>query len=152
MISLAGTISAISDKKALSLFKVIALSENYNTSILITKLGLTRKQYYSHMEKLMRIGLVKRIGGKYSLTSFGKVIFSKVVKIETAIEYYWKLKAIDSITMSANTELPARERQKIIDTLIDNHEIKAVLISNNKLVSPIIASPAQQQIHEVKQE
>jgi predicted transcriptional regulator len=143
MICVADTMSAISDDKALSLFKAVAISENDCSSILITKLRLTRKQYYSRIKKLMYVGLVKRIGSKFSLTSFGKVIYSKVINIETAIEYFWKLKAIDSITMSANSDLPPQEYQKIIDTLIDDHEIKDVLISYYvKLVSPTIANPA----------
>jgi hypothetical protein len=91
----------------------------------------------------MYLGFVKRIGSKFSLTSFGKVIYSKVINIETAIEYYWKLKAIDSIMMSANSELPPQEHPKIIDTLIDDHKIKDVLISYyDNLVSPTIANPA----------
>jgi hypothetical protein len=62
------------------------------------------------------------------------------VKVETAIKYYWKLKATDSIMtmMSAveYKELPLQEHQRIIDNLIDNHEIKAILFSNNKFESP----------------
>ncbi|MFL6344876.1 MAG: hypothetical protein ACJ71A_05470, partial [Nitrososphaeraceae archaeon] len=73
MISVVGTISAISDDKALSLFKAVALSENDCSNILITKLRLTRRQYYSIMSRLMHADLVRRISGKYSLTSLGKV-------------------------------------------------------------------------------
>lgn len=79
----------------------------------------------------MHAGLVKRIGGKYMLTSLGKITFSMLTTIETAIKYYWKLKAIDSIFMSAHTTLPSKEYQRIIDTLIDNQEIKTVLFPNS---------------------
>jgi hypothetical protein len=78
---------------------------------------------------------VKKISGKYRLTSFGKVIFSAQAKveteIETAIRHYWELKAVDSIMMmsSDEKELPLQERQKIIDNLIDNNEIKNTLVS-----------------------
>jgi predicted transcriptional regulator len=58
------------------------------------------------MEKLMHAGLVKRIGGKYMLTSLGKITFSMLTTIEIAIKYYWKLKAIDSIFVFAHTTLP----------------------------------------------
>jgi hypothetical protein len=47
MVSVADAISAISNEKVLSLFKAIAFSENDCSSILITKLRLSRKQYYS---------------------------------------------------------------------------------------------------------
>ena len=79
--------------------------------------------------------MVKRIGGKYRLTSFGKVISSAQLKveteIETAIKHYWELKAVDSITLKSGEakELPLEERQRIIDNLIDNQEIKYILVS-----------------------
>jgi hypothetical protein len=131
MVSVGSTIYAISDSKRLSLFKAIAASDNDCSEILITKLKITRKQFYSSVEKLTHAGLTKRISGKYSLTSLGKVTFSMLLKMETAIEYYWKLKAIDSIMMYANTELPEQERQKIIDMLIDDHQFKDVFATNN---------------------
>jgi predicted transcriptional regulator len=105
--SIADILSCIRDEKALLTFKAIASSENNDTDILITKLGLTRKQYYSSMEKLMDANLVRRISGKYHLTSFGKVIFSIQTKveadIETAIKHYWELKALDSIMTDVST-------------------------------------------------
>ena len=100
----------------------------------LTKLKLTRKQYYSNMERLIEVHIVRRINGKYSLTSFGKVIFSMLLKIETATKFHWKFKAIDTIMMASagENELPLEERQRIIDSLIDNQEIKAILVSNKK--------------------
>ena len=79
----------------------------------------------------MNAGLVKRIRGRYILTSLGKIIFSMILKMETAIEYYWKLKAIDSILLSANTAAPEQESHKILDMLIDDHQIKDLFIANN---------------------
>jgi beta-lactamase class A len=141
-LSIVDILSCICDEKALLILKVIALSENNDTDILITKLRLRRKQYYSSMEKLVNAGLVKRINGKYRLTSFGKVIFSTQAKVETEIEtalkHYWELKAFDSITMKMSArdkELFLQQRQKIIDDLIDNHEIKDILLSEEGLNS-----------------
>jgi hypothetical protein len=133
-LSFTDVLSSICDEKALSIFKAVALSENDYTSILITKLKLTRKQYYSNMERLIEVHIVRRINGKYSLTSFGKVIFSMLLKIETAIKFYWKFKAIDTVMMASagNNELPIEECDRIIDSLIDNQEIKDILVSNKK--------------------
>ena len=130
MVSTADVISAISDDKALSLFKAVALSENDYSNLLISKLRLSRRQYYSTMMGLMDADLVKRISGKYSLTSLGKIIFDSYLKIENAVKYYWKLKAIDSILTSAISELPLQECTRIIDNIIDNDEIKAILNSD----------------------
>jgi predicted transcriptional regulator len=131
MVSAASIISTISDSKALLLFKAIAASDNDCSEILITKLKLTRKQFYSRIEELMKADLVKRIRGRYILTSLGKIILSMILKMETAIEYYWKLKAIDSILMSANTAVPEQESQKILDMLIDDQQIKDLFVTNN---------------------
>jgi hypothetical protein len=130
-LSIIDILSCISDLNALSIFKAVALSDNDCGDILITKLKLTRKQYYSNQQKLIDAGLMKKVNvSKYKLTSFGKVIFSCIRKVETAIECYWKLKAIDSITkmMYTNAELPAEEYQKIVDNIIDDDEIKDILV------------------------
>jgi predicted transcriptional regulator len=135
-LSIVDILSCIRDEKALLTFKAIASSENNDTDILITKLRLTRKQYYSSMEKLVNANLVRRIGGKYRFTSFGKVIFSIQTKIEaeieTAIKHYWELKALDSIMLDMSThdkESFLQQRQKIMSDLIDNHEIRTILLS-----------------------
>ena len=90
-----------------------------NTDVLITKLKLTRKQYYSRMSNLVKLGLAKRENGRYLLTSFGKVIYSSYQglegRIDAALDSYWKLKAVDSL------EFPSTgERNKVISILIDN--------------------------------
>jgi len=135
-LSIADILSCIRDEKTLLTFKAIASSENNDTDILITKLRLTRKQYYSSMEKLTNANLVRRISGKYRLTSFGKVIFSIQTKveaeIETAIKHYWELKALDSIMIDMSThdkESFLQQRQKIMSDLIDNNEIRSILLS-----------------------
>ena len=130
MVSTSSVISAISDDKALSLFKAVALSENDYSNLLISKLKLSRRQYYSTMEGLMDADLVRRISGRYSLTSLGKIMFNSYLKMETAVKYYWKLKAIDSILTSAISELPTQECTRIIDNIIANDEIKTILNSN----------------------
>jgi hypothetical protein len=73
--------------------------ENDCSRILITKLTLTRRQYYSIMQKLINhTDLLRGINGNYSLTSIGEVIFSMLVKIESAIKYYyWKVKGLTQL-------------------------------------------------------
>jgi hypothetical protein len=118
-------LGAISDNRASNILKNIASADS-NSDILITELKLTRKQYYSRMSCLIKAGLVKRRRGRYLLTAFGKVIYSAQMsleaKIESALNNYWKLKAIDSL------EMPSREENdKVISMLIDNQEIKDLL-------------------------
>jgi hypothetical protein len=49
--------------------------------------------------------------------------------IGKTLTYYWKLKSIESIQISAADKgLPVAELSKIIGTLIDNHKIKDILV------------------------
>ena len=124
-LSITDTLKAISDDKSLVLFNTIALA-NGDSTILISRLNLTRKQYYSRMFDLINAGLVRRINGKYFVTSFGKVVYKAQVLNGKAVQYSSKLKAIDSIE---TPEFPSAELSKIIDTLISNSEIKEILVS-----------------------
>ena len=128
MVSVSDTLSAISDDKSLVLFNTIALASG-DSSILISRLNLTRKQYYSRMSDLINAGLVRRMNGKYFVTSFGKVVYKAQELIGMAVQYSSKLKAIDSVE---SPEFPAAELSKIIDTLISNSEIKEILVSRQR--------------------
>src|ERR687887_107456 len=135
MVSSIEVLNAISDKKSANLLKTIASSKSSNTVILKSKMTVTRKQYYSRIEHLKKVGLITRVNGKYSLTSFGKVIYNYHLDIETAVNYYWKLKALDSIMTiqlssfsSGRIKMPAEEQVKLVDKLIDNDEIKNILL------------------------
>ena len=125
MLSISDILNVISDDKALVLFRTIALA-NYRSDTLRSKTKLTRKQFYSQISNLIRIGLVKRKGGKYSLTAYGRVIYNVQEVIGVALEDYWKLKVIDSIELS-DKEFSKEEYAKIIDSLIDNKKIKDFL-------------------------
>ena len=125
MVSVSNTLSAICDDKSLVLFNTIALASG-DSSILISRLNLTRKQYYSRLSDLINAGLVRRTNGKYFITSFGKVVYKAQELIGMAPQYSSKLQAIDSVE---SPNFPAAELNKIIDTLISNSEIKEILVS-----------------------
>jgi predicted transcriptional regulator len=155
-------LEAISEQESLELFRIVATSTTnlYVTDILISKIKLSRKQFYSRMSKLTKAGLIKRIQGKYTLTTFGKVVYYHQIKIENAVNNYWKLKAIDSV--EASSHIPAEEHKKFIDSLIDNQEIKAILApdkdndnnynNNNKLADQPSLNIKQQQTKQTNRE
>jgi predicted transcriptional regulator len=95
-------------------------------------MNLTTKQYYSRISGLLSVGLIRRDKGKYSLTLLGKVIYDAQLTIGKALTYHWKLKAIESIEMSDSVKsgLPEGELAKLIDSLIDNHQIKDILMKS----------------------
>jgi hypothetical protein len=127
------------DKESLELFRIVALTKrdsNNNTDDLVNKTTLTGEQYYSRMSTLSNAGLIKSNDGKHTLSAFGKVAFYALTTIENGASNYWKLKAIDSLEDSG--ALPVEEHKKLVDKLIDNQEIKAILVpdkdndNNNK--------------------
>ena len=128
MVSISDTLSAISDDKSLVLFNTIALASG-DSSILISRLNLTRKHYYSRMSGLVNAGLITKKNVKYFLTSFGKVVHKAQELIGMAVQYSSKLQAIDSVE---SPKFPAAELSKIIDTLISNSEIKEILVSRQR--------------------
>ena len=94
-------------------------------------MGITLKQYYSRMAKLTKADLIRRKNGRYSLTLLGKIVYEAHTTIGKALNYYWKLQALESIQKSSSTTLPREELTKLIDTLIDNHEIKDILMKTS---------------------
>ena len=121
----------ISDDKALTLFNSIAVADG-NKFIPLKEMNLTTKQYYSRVSGMLNAGLIKRHKGKYFLTLLGKVVYDTQLTIGKALTYHWKLKAIESIEMSASvkSDLPEGELAQLVDTLIDNRQIKDILMKS----------------------
>jgi predicted transcriptional regulator len=122
--SIANILKAIADDTSLVLFNTIAIAGG-DSDILITRLGVTRKQFYSRMSDLQKTGLISRKNRQYVLTSLGLIVYDAQLTIGRATNTYWKLKAIDSLE---SHKLPADERNKIINTLIDNQDIVKILV------------------------
>jgi predicted transcriptional regulator len=119
----------IADEKALNLFYSIATSDG--KPILLRKSNLTSKQYYSRISGLVDAGLVKRHSSRYSLTTLGKVVYDSNMIIGKALSYYSRLKAIESIELSNGAAFPKEELAKLIDALIDNHQIKDMIMKRS---------------------
>ena len=116
---------ALGDDKSLTLFNTVALSPG-NSNLLTRNLNLTRKQYYAKMEHLSKQGLVARTNGKYYLTTMGKIIYELQSVIGTAVNDYWKLKAIDSLRIQ--DQLPEDQVAKLIYTLVENQGLRDIIL------------------------
>jgi hypothetical protein len=120
----------ISDDKALTLFNTIAIATD-GATIAISRLKLTKKQYYSRMSAMIDANLITRRRGRYYLTSFGKVVYEAQMLIGRAQQDYWRLKAIDTIE-SSNDALTSEQRDKFIDSLIADNALKRILQNSNE--------------------
>ena len=115
---------SLSDNISVGLFTMIA-HERISSITLRNNVKITRKQYYSRLSKLINAGLIKRSNGRLILTAFGKLVYQVQKTIEDASANQWKLRAIDSIELS--DELPMEERKKLLESLIDNKQIRDIL-------------------------
>lgn len=79
----------------------------------------------------MDAGLIKRCNGRYSLTTLGKIVYDSQMTIGKALSYYSRLKAIESIEMSYGEAFPKEELEHLINMLIDNHQIKDMIMKRN---------------------
>ena len=127
--SITSILKRISNDKALTLFNSIAVSDG-DRYIPLRDMDLTTKQYYSRIFGLLDVGLIRRHKGKYSLTLLGKVVYDSQMTIGKTLAYFWKLKVIESVekTTSDTTGLPEGELVQLINALIDNPQIKDILL------------------------
>src|SRR5215208_2888582 len=55
--------------------QIIDNNDTIGNTLSITKIDLTRKQFYTKLNELTTKGLIKKEKGKYYLTTFGKIVY-----------------------------------------------------------------------------
>jgi hypothetical protein len=127
--SITSILRKVSDDKTLVLFNSIAVSSTNNDRYIpLKEMNLSTKQYYSRIAGLLDAGIIKRHKGKYFLTMLGKVVYESQMIIGKTLAYYWKLKAIESLDISTTSGPLSEEMTQLINALIDNHQIKDILM------------------------
>ena len=124
--SVGDILQSISDSKSLDLFCSIAKGNMESEELKETK-DLSRKQFYTRTSQLLKKGLIQRNKGSFSLTSLGIIVYHAQLVIESGVNNYWKLKAIDSI--EASGEIVEQERVKIIKTILDDNTVQNILVA-----------------------
>lgn len=73
---LADVMSVLSKKDALTIFLMATqgIKSELDTP---SKIGLTKKQYYTRLKQLIDLGLVSKLGDSYVQTAFGRLIYQK---------------------------------------------------------------------------
>lgn len=126
---------ALSDVKSLFLFETVAASSpsGLRSDDLNRNLRLTPKKLYSRISSLVNAGLVKKQSGRYFLTSYGRIIRSSLDIMNKASLYYTKLVAIDAIEASNinNNTFPEEERKNIVQILVQNKQVRDVLLKGD---------------------
>ena len=127
MITVGDLLKVICDDKSLCIFNTIGLATNHDSDILIRNIGLSRKQFYMRVSKMIEVGLVVRYGRRYNLTTLGKIVYHVQLVIGNALKDHWKLKALDVLNVSESS-IPVDDHKKIVDSIIDNEKIKEMIL------------------------
>jgi predicted transcriptional regulator len=106
-------LNVIKDTKSLNLLNALVIGNNRALDMMV-KLSISRKEFYSRIPKFLRAGMIKCVGGKYSITAFGSVIHEIQLTLRAAVENYSKLKILDLSSSSSNVMGMKLEEQVII--------------------------------------
>jgi predicted transcriptional regulator len=125
-------LSAISDDKSLTIFRMIAEEGNsgVESHIICRNIQLTHRKYYQRLAALIRNGLIIRKDGrkKYILSSLGKVVYSNLLPIQYALDNIWKFRAIDEMKICDNVYGDIDKIvSSLVDTLVHKEQIKEIL-------------------------
>jgi hypothetical protein len=133
------TLKMVTNENTLKILNQIIDYNNNNNNykdgntLSITKIGLTRKQFYTKLNELLTRGIIKKEKGKYYLTTFGKIVYDLTFeykrKLDSVIEDCWKFKALDLLDIS--DEFTNDEKRKIMEQLF-NHINQNVMVQEKK--------------------
>jgi DNA-binding IclR family transcriptional regulator len=71
------------------LFNYIA-ADRYGEGTPLEFLGMSRKQYYTSLEKLIKVDLIRRRKGRYFLTPFGEVVYHVQFDLGQVVDQHFK--------------------------------------------------------------
>ena len=142
-------LTALCDDKCFSIFKSIAINKNkgaIDSANILSQIKLNSRDYHDRLSHLIDSGLItslrkiiekdnrkedttdeKEEKDYYAITELGKEVYRARRLIEDAIKIEWKLKALDTVLETFNQTGEKAEIEKVIDSLIDNDEIKEIL-------------------------
>jgi predicted transcriptional regulator len=136
--------SAVCDPKSFEILALVRYTQ-VDSQFLLLKTGISEKAFYSRMSKLIKAGIVSRKNSKYSLTSLGEVVSHCMDLLTAAIENYWRLQALDTLSI-----LPSSEYIKTTKILLGNQRIATILMQNlqrshtdHLIVLNAVASPTR---------
>ena len=125
----------VTNENTLKILNQIIDNNNYKdgNTLSLSKIGLTRKQFYTRLNELITRGIIKRAKGKYYLTTFGKIVydltFEYMRKLDSVIEDCWKFKALDLLDIS--DEFTNDEKRKMMEHMF-NHINQNMMVREKK--------------------
>jgi len=118
---LVSVLEALTDEHSLKMFKQasVELSGGQGAP---DKVGLSKKQFYFRLHRLIEVGLVERTGGVYKQTTLGSMVNSLQIKpLEEILAEYWNFLAIGEIKKSVS--IPKQEQEKISQSILNETKL-----------------------------
>lgn len=115
-------LAALADEHSLKLFKIASTGFRGGPGV-PEKMGLTKKQFYSRLHTLVKLGLVNRTVGLYKHTYLGSIVNNMQIKpLEESLTDYWNLLAVDELRRSK--DIPQKEQEKITRSILNETRLK----------------------------
>jgi len=112
--------SAISSIDALKIF--YAAKDGIESSTQVMKeLGITQKRYYTNLKRLIDVGLIEKVEGKYRHTTLGKIAYRLGETFKGALNQKDKLDLVDKLLKTKT--LTVEEIEEIMRTLLKDMDI-----------------------------
>jgi len=118
-------LETLSKKNAIQLFEILANRQNIHEN------QFTKKQYYSALQALKRSALITQTK-PYSLTTFGRIVYSSILLLDKAVKSSPHLRAIDILFDKHQEEIESSMKTNIINALIEDAELKKILLGTIK--------------------
>jgi hypothetical protein len=125
---IAQVLEAISDDTSFNIIDIIMINSQTADS-LIDKLNIPRNKFFERTRKLIAMGMVRRKGLTYSITSFGRVMYEAQLKVAKAAQRSSTLKMIDVVMKMG---LPEDAYSRLIHQLIDDFEITNLILKHSQ--------------------
>ncbi len=116
-------LSALSDEHSITILMQASAGFKGDSST-HKSIGLSKKQYYTRLNRLVKLGLISRNNGLYRYTALGALVINTQLKpLEDALTNYWSLLAIDELKRSK--VIPQQEQDKIVEIILNKNLVNA---------------------------
>jgi predicted transcriptional regulator len=103
------------------------------------EMGLSKKQFYQRLNKLLKMGLITKSEGLYRHTALGTLVHNVQIRpLEDALANYWNLKVIDELKQSGS--IPKQEQERVAESLLSMSSHKALFIHENVCPSKVLVT------------
>jgi predicted transcriptional regulator len=120
-------LNMLSDTNVCDVLKTVYAADNSGVDF-ANQAKLPPTKIYPLISMLQEQHLIEKRNRKYFITIIGRAVYNTKGLIEKALRHYCKLKVIDSLI--EQQDIPVSELHKVIDTLIDDYQLKDILIKD----------------------